>query len=178
MPYNKLEMEHTPFVRRLEEKAKMEYFKKIEEILQNLVSTKKEEDNLSAPFTINEPPTDENGNYVLFQNVNGFDFETNINFDGGSCNFNVAVPHKRKLYDPTSVNDKIVTKFQEIGNINTKATTNDINGGIDANQNAIDNNTSSTNTTRGNTGSTSSTSSGGGSGGSGGAQTAVLDKVI
>ena len=120
MPYTKEEASHTAFVRRIMNKAKVKYVEKIEGVLQQLYKRKRSTSGLSTPVVINEPPTDSNGRYILYQDIDTLEYSQGIEFDGGVCNMIVSSPHTRNLADPIRVRDIIDTRFLQVDQIVTR----------------------------------------------------------
>ena len=119
MPYTREEASHTAFVRRIVNKSKAEYLGKIEKALQEIYKKKRKTEGLSTPVVINEPPSDVNDKYILFQDLDTKNYLRSIDFDGGVCNMIVSSPHTRSLADPTRVRDVINTNFEQVDQIIT-----------------------------------------------------------
>ena len=119
MPYNREEALHTAFVIRIMNKAKVEYLENIEKVLTDFYNKKRTTEGLGKPAVINEPPTDVNDRYILYQNLDTLEYLQGIEFDGGVCNMIVSVPHERKLANPTLAQQVINTRFQQADQILT-----------------------------------------------------------
>ena len=120
MPYTREEASHTAFVRRIANKAKVKYLGKIQKILIDFYNKKRKSESLGKPATINEPPTDLSGKYILFQDLDTLKYLRSIDFDGGVCNMVVSAPHTRRLADPIHVRNVINTRFQQADQIVTR----------------------------------------------------------
>ena len=120
MPYNRKEASHTAFVLRIVNKAKAKYLENIEKVLTDFYNRKRKSGGLGKPATINEPPTNSNGRYILYQDIDTLEYSQGIEFDGGVCNMIVSSPHTRNLADPIRVRDIIDTRFLQVDQIVTR----------------------------------------------------------
>ena len=120
MPYTREEASHTAFVRRIMNKATVKYLGKIEKVLTDFYNRKRKIEGLTKPAIINEPPTNSNGRYILYQDIDTLEYSQGIEFDGGVCNMIVSSPHTRNLADPIRVRDIIDTRFQQADQIVTR----------------------------------------------------------
>jgi len=120
MPYNREEASHTSFVQRIVGKAKGEYLKSIEKTLTDFYNNKKQAGvPFNKPAVINEPPTDVNDKYILYQDLNTLEYLQSIDFDAGVCNMIVSAPHERKLANPIRAQQVINTRFEQADQILT-----------------------------------------------------------
>ena len=120
MPYNRKEASHTAFVLRIVNKAKAKYLENIEKVLTDFYNRKRKSGGLGKPATINEPPTNVSGKYILYQDLDTFKYLRSIDFDGGVCNMTVSTPHERKLANPKRALEVINTRFQQADQIVTR----------------------------------------------------------
>ena len=126
MPYTREQAYHTAFVRRIMNEAKVRYLEDIEKDLTDFYNRKRQDGGLGKPAIINEPPTDVNDKYILYQDLNTLEYLRSIDFEAGVCNMIISTPHMRNLANPVRVQNVINTRFQQVDQIVTKEDMEDI----------------------------------------------------